>query len=233
MSTKEGDIMATFMKMLEVYPGAGLREIIRLVPDSLLLGTGLFAIMTQNYPMGVLFGTLIEIIFLTVGIQNLATYLDLPKTLPTSADIAKECKSGFQSPTLQNVSLFFKMDMKSAFPSAPVFILTAALSYVITAMQGYSAELSELGQAFSTRYYIGIILSLILMFIVSMYRLLHNCDGVGIIILSILFGYFLGSALCWQNNTLWGRDSTNVLGVPFFANTTADGKPIYICPTRS
>jgi hypothetical protein len=225
------DMMSTFVKLLEAYPGAGLREIIRLVPDSLLLGSGLFALMTQNYPMGVLFATLIEIIFITVGVQNLATYLDLPKSIPSSAAMAKECKSGFQSPTLQNVSIFFKMDMKSAFPSAPVFILTAALSYVITAMQGFSAELSELGPAFSTRYYIGIVLSFILMFIVAAFRLLNNCDGIGIIILSILFGYCLGSVLCWQNNTLWGRDSTNVLGIPVFANTTADGSPLYICPT--
>ena len=226
------DMLSKFKTLLEAYPGAGLREIIRLVPDSLLLGSGLFALMTQNYPMGVLFGTLIEIIFLTVGIQNLATYLDLPKSLPERTSISKECKSGFQSPTLQNVSIFFKMDIKSAFPSAPVFILTAALSYVITAMQGFTAELSELGPAFSTRYYIGIVLSFILMFIVAMFRLLNNCDGIGIIILSILFGYCLGSVLCWQNNILWGRESTNVLGIPMFANTTADGSPIYICPTR-
>jgi hypothetical protein len=226
------DMLSKFKTLLEAYPGAGLREIIRLVPDSLLLGSGLFAVMTQNYPMGVLFGTLIEIIFLTVGIQNLATYLDLPKSLPVGASMSKECKSGFQSPTLQNVSIFFKMDIKSAFPSAPVFILTAALSYVITAMQGFTAELSELGPAFSTRYYIGIVLSFILMFIVAAFRLLNNCDGVGIIILSILLGYSLGSVLCWQNNTLWGRESTNVLGIPVFANTTADGSPIYICPTR-
>jgi hypothetical protein len=226
------DMLSKFKTLLEAYPGAGLREIIRLVPDSLLLGSGLFALMTQNYPMGVLFGTLIEIIFLTVGIQNLATYLDLPKSLPERTSISKECKSGFQSPTLQNVSIFFKMDIKSAFPSAPVFILTAALSYVITAMQGFTAELSELGPAFSTRYYIGIVLSFILMFIVAMFRLLNNCDGIGIIILSILLGYSLGSVLCWQNNILWGRESTNVLGIPVFANTTADGSPIYICPTR-
>jgi hypothetical protein len=168
-----------------------------------------------------------------VGLQSLFGYISLKDNPPNPKAVSRECTSGFQSPTLQSMSSFFKVSPQSSFPSPPVFILTTAVVYVITAMQGFSQELSELGPGYSTRYYIGIFLSLVLLFIAASYRFLTGCDAFGTILLSLLFGFALGITLCWQNNTLFGRDATNILGIPMFANTTADGKPLYICPTSS
>jgi hypothetical protein len=227
------DFFQKFLDLLELYPGSGLRELIRLVPDSLFLGVGLFAFLAQNYAMGMLFMALFEAMFITVGIQNLMGYISLSDTIGTEKSGSKECIGGFQSPTLQTVSIFFNVPARSSFPSSPIFILTTALMYVVSSAQGFSAELSELGPAFSTRYYIGLMLSLILLFIVATYRFMSGCDGFGTISLSLLFGAAAGIVLCWQNTLLFGRESTNIIGVPMFANRTADGKPIYICPTAS
>jgi|GEM_PF-3321737 len=227
------DALAKFAKMMDAYPGAGLREIIRLTPDSLLLGTGFLGLITQNYALGMLFTALFETAFITVGLQSLFGYISLKDNPPNPKAASRECMSGFQSPTLQSMSSFFKVAPQSSFPSAPVFILTTAVVYVITAMQGFSQELSELGPGYSTRYYIGIFLSLVILFIAASYRFLTGCDAFGTILLSLLFGFALGITLCWQNNALFGRDATNILGIPMFANTTADGKPLYICPTSS
>ena len=218
-ATAQLDFFGKFAKILDNYPGAGLREVIRLTPDSLLLGTGFFALITQNFALGMLFASLFETAFITVGLQSLFGYIALKDNPP--------------NPTLQSMSSFFKVAPQSSFPSPPIFILTTAVMYVITAMQGFSQELSELGPGYSSRYYIGFFLSLVVLFIASAYRFLTGCDGFGTIILSLLFGLALGITLCWQNNSLFGRESTNILGIPMFANRTADGKPIYICPQQS
>ena len=220
----------SFKQLISAYPAAGLREVFRLLPDGLFLGVGLFALLTQNYPLAVLFGTLAETLFITLGLQRLFGFLDMAATAPTEGSQTRVCTSGFQSPTLETLSLFFKLPFKSALPSPPVFVLTTAISYVLVAMQGFQKEMSELGPGFSTRYMVGIFLSLLLLFIVTLFRFLSGCEGVGILILSILFGFFMGLLLAWQNTTMFGRDSTNLLGIPMFTNRTADGKPIYICP---
>ena len=179
MATVQPDFLAKFAKMMDAYPGAGLREIIRLTPDSLLLGTGFLGLITQNYAIGMLFAALFETAFITVGLQSLFGYISLKDNPPNPKAASRECASGFQSPTLQSMSSFFKVAPQSSFPSSPIFILTTAVIYVITAMQGFSQELSELGPSYSTRYYIGIFLSLILLFIAASYRFLTGCDAFG------------------------------------------------------
>lgn len=226
------DFIKKFGELLDSYPGAGFREVVRLIPDGLFLGVGLFSLLSQNYPMAILFATLFETLFIVVGLQNLFGYLDLPNLLPTAESVSKQCVSGFQSPTLETLSFFFRLPVQSSFPSAPVFVLTTAISYVISAMQGFSNEISEMGPGYSTRYYIGLLLSVFVLMLVTLFRFLNNCEGAGVLAISLLFGFLLGITLCWQNNTLFGRESTNILGVPIFASRTADGKPIYICPTK-
>lgn len=226
------EYMKRFGELMDSYPGAGLREGIRLIPDGLFLGVGLFSLLSQNYPMAILFATLFETLFIIVGLQNLFGYLDMPNLFPSLDSTSKECVSGFQTPTLQTLSFFFKLPIKSAFPSPPVFTLATAISYILSCMQGFANEISELGPGFSTRYYLGLLMSLMVLFIVTLYRFLNNCEGAGVLTLSLLFGTLLGMIFCYQNNALFGRESTNILGVPVFANRTADGKPIYICPTN-
>lgn len=229
---KPQEFIKRFGELLDQYPGAGFREVVRLIPDGLFLGVGLFALLSQNYPMAVLFGTLFETLFIIVGMQNLFGYIDLPNLVPTAESASKQCISGFQTPTLETLSFFFKLPIKSSFPSPAVFTLVTAISYVITAMQGFADEISELGPGFSTRYYVGLILSILVLLIVTLFRFLNNCEGAGVLTISLLLGTLLGMALCWQNTTLFGRESTNILGVPLFASRTADGKPLYICPTN-
>lgn len=231
MNSKTTDFIDKFADLLDAYPGAGLREVIRLIPDGLFIGTGLFALLTQNYPMAILFLTIFEALFITVGFQNLSGYIALPETLPTEGSVSQACISGFQSPTLQTLSYFFKLPIVSSFPSPPVFIATTAFTYVLSSIQQFSAELSELGPGFSTRYYIGIILSVASLLLITTYRFLSKCDGMGVILMSLLLGFALGLALCFQNVTFFGKESVNFLGVPTFKDRTAEGKPIYICPT--
>ena len=216
--------------MMDAYPGAGLREVIRLIPDGLFVGTGLFSLMSQNYPVAMLFLTIFETLLISVGLQNLFGYISLPDVLPNAEAVGSKCVSGFQSPTLQTMSIFFKMPVTSAYPSPPIFVFTTACMYVLSCMQQFIPEMEGLGPGFSSRFYLGIILSSIVLAIVSIYRFITKCDTMGVILVSILSGFVLGLTLCYQNKTLFGKEAINLMGIPVFINTTVDGKPIYICP---
>lgn len=219
-----------FAEMLDAYPGAGLREVFRLIPDGLFLGTGLLALITQSYPLAIFFLTLLEALVITTGLQSLVGYIGLPDVLPTADSLSHKCVSGFQSQTLQMLSIFFKLPVTSSFPSPPIFLATTAYTYIISAIQSFSDELSELGPGFSTRYYISIALSSFVLLLLCVFRFLNRCEGTGVILLSLIFGFLLGLVLAFQNNTLLGKEALNVLGIPYFASRTADGKPIYVCP---
>ena len=103
-------------KVVENYPGAGLKEIIRILPDGLLLGSGLLAILTQNYAYSILCMTIFEALFITVGLRKLFSYIDLPNTLPTGKSASENCVSGFVSPSLDTLSFFSICLQKVHFP---------------------------------------------------------------------------------------------------------------------
>lgn len=227
---KAADFIQRFADMIDAYPAAGLREVIRLIPDGLFVGTGLFSLMSQNYPVSMLFLTLFETLLITVGLQNLFGYVSFPDVIPKGDSIGTKCVSGFQSPTLQTLSLFFKLGVKSAYPSPPIFVFTTACIYVLSCLQQFIPEMEGLGPGFSARFYMAIFLSSLALAIVSIFRFMTNCDSMGVIILSILAGFVLGIVLCQQNKILFGKEAINLMGVPVFQNTTADGKPIYVCP---
>ncbi len=229
---KAADFIQTFANMLDAYPGAGLREVIRLIPDGLFVGTGLFALMSQNYAVSMLFLALFETLLITVGLQNLFGYISFPDVIPTGDSMGAKCISGFQSPTLQTLSLFFKMGTTSAFPSPPLFVFTTAAIYVISCLQKFIPEMEGLGPGFSARYYMSIVLSFLALFIIAVYRFMTKCDSFGVIALTIIAGFVLGLVLCQQNTILFGKEAVNLMGIPTFTNTTADGKPIYICPQK-
>lgn len=230
--SKLKDFIQKFADFLDAYPGSGLRESVRLIPDGLFLGTGLFALMSQSYAVSILFLTLFETVLIHMGLQNLFTYISLEDTLPTKEGMTNKCVSGFYSPTLNTLAGLFNIPMKSTLPSPPILLLTTACVYVISCMQSFISEMQELGPGFSTRYYLSIVFTVLLLIMVCILRMLTGCDTWGIVIISLLIGAGLGLALSYQNKTLLGKEAINILGVPVFSNTTADGKPIYICPKK-
>jgi len=232
MTEKSKDYIQSLADFMDAYPGSGFREIVRLIPDGLFVGSGIFSLFSQNYAVFMLFLTVFEILLITLGLQSLFGYISLPDVLPNAAAVSPKCLSGFQSPTVQTMSVFFNIAVRSAFPSPPIFVFTAASMYVIMAMQEFIPEIQELGPGFSTRFYLGIIFTCLLILIFSIHRLLNKCDSWGILTMSILVGLLTGFLLAYQNKTLFGKESINIMGIPVFRNVTADGKPIYICPKK-
>jgi RsiW-degrading membrane proteinase PrsW (M82 family) len=94
-------------------------------------------------------------------------------------------------------------------------------------------ELQALGPAYAARFYIAIFASFLLLVIVTFYRIANGCDGLGTVIFTLFFGFLIGALLVYQNNSLLGRDSTNLTGIPLLRERTRDGRPLYDCPQKT
>jgi len=207
-------------------------EIIRLFPDSLVISSGIFALATLSFPYAMMFVSLLEATFLFHGIRYLTSFLNMVD--PTSAAHASlaTCRTGFSTVNLTSLSLFANSS-KSTFPSAPIYIVCVAASYLFSSLQNLSDELSALGPKYSSRYYTSLVLLFSLLVVFCAFRLASSCDSFGTLIGTVPIGIVVGILLLWQNMRLLGKPSVNLLGIPLLSNKTADGKTIYVCPTTN
>ncbi len=218
-------------EFLNGYPGAVIMELLRLFPDGLLLGAGLFAFITQNFAYTMFFFIIFESIVASIALNRTFSFIDLGRTLMSPGSKNPECRSGFQSPTAEGLANMFEFGALSGFPSTHMFVTSSAISYVLFAMNEVKNELSALGPEYATRFYLGLMLSILFILVMGFYRLSYNCDGVGTLIGSLIIGGLFGYAFVQQNVALFGRESVNILNIPLFKFKDSNGKPIYICPT--
>ena len=109
-------------------------------------------------------------------------------------------------------------------------MLSVASAYIFTTLNQQAKELQALGPAYSSRYYSSVIFLLMIIFLFIVFRLTYQCDGFGVLILSMVIGLIIGSLLVIQNTRLFGPQSVNLIGIPLLRNRTADGKKLYVCP---
>lgn len=215
------------------YVKATLQESVRLLPDSVVFGAFFLALLTQSYSMTIFAVSLIEASLLGLGIRNFFTYADLFHTAPSTTDNRAVCYSGYYTPTLETLLGFGPGSITSAFPSFPVFLLATASSYVVGTMLDQQKELEALGANYSSRFYIALFAVFFFLSVITMYRLVYACEGLGVLLASVLLGLLIGAGLVFQNIRLLGRDSTNLVGIPLLRERTRDGKPLYVCPQQT
>lgn len=110
--------------------------------------------------------------------------------------------------------------------------MSTASAYVVGSVWSQKRELEALGPEYAARFYIAVAVTTLLLFATMTYRLAYACDGVGILIVTAIFGLILGGLLVYQNNYLLGRDATNFSGIPLLIERTKDGKPLYVCTEK-
>jgi hypothetical protein len=207
-------------------------ETFRLLPDGILFGSAFFALLSQSYPMAIFVVTMLETSLVGIGLQKMMTFMDLARTLPTITEEPGKCYPSTFAPSLETLMTLNRDTLSSAFPSFPIFFMSTASAYIVGAMWSMKRELEALGSDYAARFYIAIITSALLLFATLSYRLAFGCDGVGILILSLLLGLVLGGLLSYQNIYLLGRDAVNFAGIPLLVDRTKDGKPLYVCTTK-
>lgn len=216
-------------KLWNSYIKPSFTEQMRLLPDSVLIGSGILALVTQSFATTVFFISLLETAAVGTALRTLFSYMNYSGLLPGTPD-PSVCTPNILRPSLETIASFGKGSVSSTFPSFPIFFLSTAASYVIGTMYSEAPELQALGASYAARFYIGIFSSLFLLFVVMTYRLSMGCEGLGVLILTLFAGLLLGPLLVYQNSMLLGRDATNLLGIPLLTQKTKDGKPIYVCP---
>jgi hypothetical protein len=208
-------------------------EGIRLLPDGIVVGTGLYSLLTLSYPFAVFFGSLVESMFIMWGLQKATSSVNLTPASVATAARPDQCRSGFSAITKSSFSALTTFSYRtpsSPFPSAPIYILTVAASYIFNTLSFQSKELQALGPAYSSRFYISTIFLMTLLFFFVVFRLYYSCDSVPVVLLTVLVAVIVGALLVIQNSRLFGQNSINLLGIPLLRNRSANGKVLYLCP---
>jgi len=224
--------MSASAAWFQKYPVPLLSEIIKILPDSIIVMSGLMSLLTTSYAQFIFFLSLLESVIGFYIFRNIVAQLDFGFTKHERGFGSGDCKTGFSSATLSSLS-FFTVDQRTAFPSAPLYMISVAASYVFTTLSNQIKELEALGPDYSPRFYISIMALCTLLFFVGCYRMFYNCESMMVVFTSIALGLLIGTTLVTQNLKLLGHDSTNLSGIPLLRNKTATGESIYVCTQRA
>jgi len=208
---------------------AVLQESARLFPDSIVIVSGFLAFITLSFPFAVLFGTLLESIGLFYLVKNVAASSSFSFVKKTPASYSPACRTGLSASSLSDLSMFGMTKADTAFPSTPIYIVATAIGYIYSAISSEKNELNALGPEYSARFDISIFGSLLILFLFTIYRYSYNCDNPFVLIVTMPLGILIGCLLAYQNYSLLGPESVNLLGIPLLRNRAVTGETLYIC----
>lgn len=226
--------MSSYFKSLKsltddvVYPA--FQDLIRSMPDSIFLGTAIFAMITQSYPLGIFVLAMMEFGALHRVFAGLIGAVTGSNEAHPGSDV---CLPGIPSP--YQISLVGKILTGAAFPSGPLFFISAAIAYLLLSVNNFKDELDELGKQNSewkTRIPLGFTFSSLILIFISLYRYYNTCEDVLTILGSLVFGIGAGGIVYLIHTYLFGRDSINFLGLPLLADRAANGRPLYVCAPK-
>ena len=207
-----------------IHPGP--TEFMRSLPDSIFLGTSFFALLTQNFPLGILVFAMLEFSILSWLLAGFLGSIQNNKTSVTS----DMCLPGLPSP--YQISMLGHLYPQITFPSIPILFVSSTLFYIMSSIINFREELNELGQKESEwkiRIPLSIIFSTLLLLSYTFWRVSISCDSVTSALGSVGIGAVFGGLVYLIHVYLFGRDSINFLGLPLLADRAAAGRPLYVC----
>jgi len=207
------------------------QETMRILPDSLLYGTGLLSLITYSTPMMFLFLT-VALGYIGANLLNQSATAFFPQDVPPAkSDMA--CIGGLYSPTTARLSLLPELGGKtSGFPSSPIFILATTIFYCISSVLQQSDVLNQLGDHYKSKIPVVIALGILLISVFMIYLIYNGCSGFMTIMFSIGAGGLLGGMLSLVFSNIFGQESINLLGLPLFVRRDKEGQPLYICAVK-
>lgn len=205
-------------------------ESFRLLPDSLLYGTGLLSLVTYQTPMLFLFGV-VAVSFVASNLIGTAMNTLMPQDVPP-AKASHACIPGLYSPSAERITLLSELANTSGFPSVPMFVLATTLAYCISNVIQQSDILNELGPDFKAKIPTILTLSAIFIFVFTLYLMINGCNSFMTIMASLLLGTVLGGLCSIVIPTIFGQEAINILGLPLFVRRDNAGMPLYICAAK-
>lgn len=217
--------------MSNIESGLGMlkhiyNETMRGLPDSLLIGSTVFAFLTQNFPVSILVLAMLEFSIISWLLFKFVGTL-MTNTEAFTSDV---CIPGIPSPYL--ISALGYISPKASFPSIPIFFISSTMFYIVFSVLNFREELKELGHKtpeWKVRIPLSILFTVILLLCFIFWRVLNTCDTLWVSLCSLLFGLLTGGGIQILHTYLFGRDSINFLGIPLLADRSATGGKQYIC----
>ena len=202
-------------------------EILRLLPDSFVLGTAILAALSMCKSYGVLLLTMFE---LMLGQRAFSMIVAGIAPIGAGPQIKQDlCQPGFSFANNMRFSILETIGTPSMFPSPTMFFLSGAISYMIFSMQQFGREIKSLSGDIEVRTQVALGLSVLFMFVTLMFRYSYGCETFGTLLLSTVLGFIAGVLIVYQNMALFGRDSINILNIPVIQTALEQGKPMYVC----
>jgi hypothetical protein len=204
------------------------QEILSLFPDSILFGSLLLYIITQNVSLGVLSIFCLETSLMhkiVAFVYEAAAGPDAnpPMTGKSNEEIAR-CLSGFKSGRRE----WERILSANKAPTLSIFFWGSFVAYISGANYSFAQVLTTMGQDWQPRIIFSIVgISLLtLLFILGR---VASCDSWGSIAFALLTGLGCGFLFYFVNLNLFGLEGLNFNGLPNLVNKTDQGSPVYVC----
>ncbi len=201
--------------------------LISYLPDSIILGTGIFGILTLSFPIMFLFLFELETIFVQNLMGRFTTETLTPLGAPQTSD---GCKTGyFAPPSRDRITLLKLFGEGGSFPSRPLFLLSAVFGYLISSLMAFQDVISNLDNDFKMRLTLAGVGTLITLGLVLVYYMRGGCVGFLGGSAAIVLGVMLGFVLMNLHQKFFGLEAVNFLGLPTIVSKTEKGSPLYVC----
>ncbi len=192
--------------------------ILQMIPQSLIMGTGILALLTQHYALGFLFLAMIE----SSIVISMLSALQMAVSGKTSS-VPSSAFNG-RTPSTYQLALLPSYIQGSSFPSGPTMFLASIITYLLISIQSFSDEMEELSKNnsdWASRIPMSFGFGVTIMFLFMIWRIKQGYEGIGGSLGSVLFGGFLGF-LIYMLHSMAGksRENVNILGVPLLEDRT-------------
>lgn len=202
------------------------------LPEGLLAGAILVGVLTHN--MGLIMLAFAMVIFKVCG-TGVGVFMKntLGSLVPTRGEgVASACE--FRETTLSSLNGLDGALRESAMPGRGVFFVAAVIFYSMFNIYKFKTELQELrkGGAQDVLYTSGIFgLLIILAYVI--WRMKNGCDGKEILLLSVLLAGGIAYGVSALFETLFGRQSINLLNIPLLAEEKVAVDNVPTCASAS
>lgn len=201
------------------------------LPDTILGGIILFALLLQSAPLFVLGVLLLMVEFIHGGISSYFTET-MSGTIEASRDVLR-CSGHFPGISFERlVSMGQQIgslsSISNGFPSYYMMFMGTLFGYILGMGYTYDKEIEGMPQK-RMAVYSGLYIMAVLGIMFVIIRNTSECDTlISIIagsILGLVFGFFLELLIAFLSD----RKLTNLMNIPLIRSRAEDGKPIYVC----
>jgi hypothetical protein len=211
-------------------------EIGALMPDSILFGSLLLYLLTQNLA----FGVFAIFIFENVLSHKLLSWFMLQvEGSAVSRPIESKCRAGYKMPQMAIDRIYDH----NPYPSYGVFSIVSIAAYLGLSTHEFSNTMQQMdfnttdqtqpnSNKWSMRSTVAYTLIGIFLALFIVLRLI-SCDGFREVLYASVMGLIVGMIFFKVNVSLFGAESINFLGLPYMVSKNEAGAPIYVCaPTK-